>query len=219
MANIIFFGFLFPPFFLTNTAFAKERVKWSVYTSKVNKPIPRLVAAPVATLRTLPSKCVGKDCFDWTTPVDGKPVSLRGAGLFRFLRIEVYTAAFYSPWEAASTEDILGDVPKSLEFRYHHEIKGGDIRKIVDKNLRGNPNVDYKKIQRRLEKLDAYYHDVKPGDRYRVTYIPKQGTFFEFNGKQEIAVPGEDFAGAYFSVWISRYSINQKFRKTLLGLK
>ena len=183
-----------------------------------SRETPRLVAAKVPTLKTLPSKCIGKDCFEWTADVGGKTVPLRGAGLFRYLRADLYSAALYVP-EEIKTTDILADVPKALLFVCHHDIKKEDILRVSDKNLRGNPTVDYKKIQRRLEKLNAFYKTVKDGDYYRILYSPGHGTVVEYNGRERILILGEDFARAYFGMWISKYSINQKFRKELLDLK
>ena len=180
---------------------------------------PRLVAAKVPTLSTLKTKRVGQDDFDWSVEVAGKTLPMRGAGVFHFMHVDVYAAAFYIVESARTPDEVMESVPKALKLVYHYPVKKTDILRVADKNLRGNPTVDYKKIQRRLEKLNEFFIDVKDGDTYLMLYEPGVGTTFVFNGSKKLLVPGDDFAKAYFGIWISKYSVSQKFRKELLGMK
>ena len=71
-------------------------------------------------------------------------------------------------------------------------------------------------LQSRIDDLSALYRDVKPGDRYALTYIPDKGTTLSLNGKSLGSIPGDDFARAVFAIWLGDNPIDQKFRDQLL---
>ena len=69
----------------------------------------------------------------------------------------------------------------------------------------------------RLERFNATYRNVKPGDSYTLTYVPRAGTTLRLNGSALITVPGHDFAAAYFRIWLGDKPINDSLRDALLG--
>jgi len=66
--------------------------------------------------------------------------------------------------------------------------------------------------------FNRLYRNVRPGDRYAITYIPGKGTTLELNGKVEGTVEGELFSKALFSIWIGKNPIDRDFRKKIMGL-
>ena len=69
----------------------------------------------------------------------------------------------------------------------------------------------------RLAKLNRAYVDVKPGDRYTLTYVPGKGTTLRLNGNPLVTVEGADFATAYFRIWLGEDPISPQLRDLLLG--
>jgi hypothetical protein len=63
------------------------------------------------------------------------------------------------------------------------------------------------------------YEDVKPGDRYSLTYIPGKGTKLALNGEHKGTIEGSEFAAALFSIWLGNKPIDKTFKKQILGLK
>ena len=47
----------------------------------------------------------------------------------------------------------------------------------------------------------------------------KGKTFLYYKGNLRAQIDGADFASAYFGIWLSEYSISQKLRKDLLGIR
>jgi acyl-CoA synthetase (AMP-forming)/AMP-acid ligase II len=72
------------------------------------------------------------------------------------------------------------------------------------------------RIQSRIERINAAYRDVKPGDRYSLTYLPGRGTELALNGKPLIVIEGADFAAAYFGIWLGREPIDENLKRDLL---
>jgi hypothetical protein len=88
-------------------------------------------------------------------------------GLLRYkLFIKAYVAALYLG-DGAAAGDVLADVPKRIERSYFWGIRDSDFGTAGDQILA--QNVDGKTfaaLRPRLDRINALYRDVRPGDRY-----------------------------------------------------
>lgn len=155
--------------------------------------------------------------FADTVTIGGTPVPLRNAALLRYLKfIKAYVAALYLP-EGVKSEEVLSDVPKRLEINYLVSIKGPDFGKGAEPTLKLNQTpAELAKLRSRIDRINAIYKDVKPGDRYALTYLPGRGTELALNGTPLTVIEGADFAAAYFGIWLGRDSIDDKLKRDLL---
>ncbi len=149
--------------------------------------------------------------------VESTPLQLHNAALLRYLLfIKAYVAALYLP-EGVPASRALDNIPKRLEISYLVPIQGSDFGKgaapVLERNLTPRQLAG---IRERVERLNASYRDVKPGDRYSLTYRPGQGTELALNGSPLITIEGEDFAAAYFGIWLGRDPIDEKLKRDLL---
>jgi hypothetical protein len=149
--------------------------------------------------------------------IAGESVPLRNAALLRYLRfIKVYVAALYLP-ASIPGDDVLSDVPKRLEIAYLVAFSKDDFAKgaapVLERNLTAT---ELAAVQERIDRLNAAYQDVQPGDRYALTYAPGEGTELTLNGAPLITIEGADFAAAYFGVWLGREPIDDKLKRDLL---
>ena len=133
--------------------------------------------------------------------------------------IKAYVGGLYLP-EEISPDDALSEVPKRLEVEYFQSIKGEDFgpvtRKMIAKNV---DDQTLRRLQPKIEYHNSLYEDVKPGDRYSLTYTPGKGTELALNGKPKGIIEGSEFAAALFSIWIGPNPIDKKFKKQILGLR
>jgi len=155
--------------------------------------------------------------FADSTTIGGKPVPLRNAALLRYLKfIKAYVAALYLP-EGVKADDVLADVPKRLELSYLVSIKGPDFHKGAAPVLERNQTpAELARLRGRIDRINAAYKDVTPGDRYSLTYLPGRGTELALNGTPLIVIEGADFAAAYFGIWLGREPIDEKLKRDLL---
>jgi len=156
--------------------------------------------------------------FQESVSIDNKQIPIRGAALLRWLKIfKVYVAALYLP-ENGSPHDVLADIPKRLEISYLVSIPGPDFGKGAEAILeRNNSPSEMARLRSRIDKLNAVYRDVKPGDRYALTYVPGQGTELSYNGRPLITIEGADFAAAYFGIWLGKDPIDLEMRSRLIN--
>ena len=155
--------------------------------------------------------------FADSVSIGRKPVPLHNAALLRYLKlIKAYVAALYLP-EGVAAENVLSDVPKRLELNYLVSIKGPDFGKGAEPTLKLNQTpAELARLRSRIDRINAIYRDVKPGDRYALTYLPGRGTELALNGTPLVVIEGADFASAYFGIWLGRDSIDDKLKRDLL---
>ena len=178
----------------------------AIFLTSLNMQSPRAYALTVENVTFADSVTIG-----------GTPVPLRNAALLRYLKfIKAYVAALYLP-EGVTPENVLADVPKRLEINYLVSIKGPDFGKGAEPTLKLNQTpAELAKLRSRIDRINAIYQDVKPGDRYALTYLPGRGTELALNGTPLTVIEGADFAAAYFGIWLGRNSIDDRLKRDLL---
>lgn len=156
--------------------------------------------------------------FDPYHEEDDVRIPLQGTALFRYMGIfKAYVGAIYHE-ENLALEEILGDRPKRLEVEYFHAIKGSDFGPVTDKFIARNLDAAaLARIRPQITYHNALYRDVRPGDRYALTYIPGRGTELSLNGERLGVIPGAEFASALFAMWLGDNSMDDDFKRQLLG--
>ena len=140
---------------------------------------------------------------------------LRCVGLLRYkLFIKAYVAALYLG-DGTAPDDVLADVPKRLEINYFWSINATDFGRAGDEILKRNvDDGTFVTLLPRLDRINAWYRDVKPGDRYSLTYLPGVGTQLALNGTEIGVIDGADFGKAYFQIWLGDKPIDADFRES-----
>jgi hypothetical protein len=146
------------------------------------------------------------------------PMVLNGVGLKRvYAVVKVSVAALYLG-EGVNPSRVLTDVPKRLEIEYFHAISAQDFVKLTRKLLKKNVDkATLKNLRPRIDRLNTLYRDVKPGDRYALTYLPGRGTALALNGTEIGVIEGEDFSAAVFSMWLGPRPLSNSLKGELLG--
>lgn len=157
--------------------------------------------------------------FGAVREVHGKPVSLKGTGLITYLGIfKLSVAGFYLP-QGIPADLALTDVARRLELEYLHAIRKEDFAESTRVWIRKNTSeAAFARLRPRIERFNAFYEDVSPGDRYTLTYDPAVGTTLFLNGEEKGRIEGAEFSAALFSIWIGRKPLSDKLRADLLGL-
>lgn len=164
-----------------------------------------------------PARTIEGVTFAETYRGSGVDLSLNCAALLRYMVfIKAYVVGLYLPANVGAA-DVLKDVPKRLEIEYFHAISGKDFGPAGEKVLAQNVDAaTLERLQPQLKQIDQLYKDVKPGDRYSLTYIPGQGTELALNGSRQGVIEGADFAAAYFAIWLGKEPIDTGTRAALL---
>ena len=143
---------------------------------------------------------------------------LNDVGLMRYRYvIKAYVAALYLG-DGARADDVLADVPKRLEIEYFYAIKAPGFANATNEGIAANASAaTVATLRPRIDALNAMYRDVRPGDRYTLTYVPGTGTELALNGTSLGTVAGADFAAAVFAIWLGPNAIDGSLKAQLLG--
>lgn len=176
------------------------------------------VDARVAERRGPDTQCRRGVCFYEVTPIGGEEVPLAGLGHLTFWGFSVYTAAFYADLETIQAGDYIDAGRTRLVLVYSRSISRDDFIKSTRKALEKNPDVDMEALADRIERLNAMYVDVERGDYYEITYTAGGETEISLNGEVRGTFEGEDFALAFFGIWLGEEPLSDKLREELLGI-
>ncbi len=175
-----------------------------------------MMAVLLAPAATRSAEIEGVEFEEQVTAGD-RVLALPSVGLLRYrILFKGYVAALYLE-EGIPPEEVLEDVPKRLELEYFWSIAGDKFGPVAEEAM--ERNLDARSLERlrsRVETLHQKYQDVEPGDRYSLTYLPGEGTELAKNGVPLALVPGEDFARAYFGIWLGEDPLDRDLRDQLL---
>ena len=147
---------------------------------------------------------------------------LHGTGLLRYgVIIKGYVAALYLAEafdEEVTPTSVLGDVPRHLEIEYFWAIPAEFFAQATVEGIAQNTDrKTFDGLRDRIERLNAMYEDVEPGDRYGLTYMPGVGTELSRNGRSLGVIEGADFSSALFSIWLGDRALDDSLRRQLLA--
>lgn len=150
--------------------------------------------------------------------VEGKTLTLNGAGLRTKLMFKVYVAGLYleSPSRDAAAI-VAADQVKRMALSILRSLKGSQVSEAIQEGFEKNSKAQMPKLQARLADLEKMIPDVAKGDVIALTYVPGKGTVVSVSGAEKGIVPGKDFADALFSVWLGANPVQEDLKAKLLG--
>jgi hypothetical protein len=171
----------------------------------------------LATVRPSLAAEIESVTFADQSQVHNVTLHLNCTGLLRYLTfIKGYVAALYLG-DGVRPDDVLSDVSKRLEIDYFYSIKAHGFANATDQGMAANADPDnIARLRSRIDQLNAWYEDVKPGDRYSLTYLPGIGTELALNGQSKGTIPGADFAAALFGIWLGPKPLDVSLKSQLL---
>ena len=155
--------------------------------------------------------------FSDRVSLGGTPLELQGLALLRYKVIfKGYVAALYLQ-DAADSQRVLEDVPRQLEIEYFWSIPASAFADATVDGIRKNVGPSrFRALEPEIARFSALYRDVRPGDRYQVSYRPGRGTELALNGQPLGLIPGADFASALFAIWLGDEPFSQSLKDQLL---
>lgn len=169
--------------------------------------------------------CLALHTYSWAAGApsdkldeDGARFELIGSTTFRWMSIiKVYDARLHLGAGEPPTK-VFADIPVRLQLTYHRGFTAAEIVQGGDTLLARNVKAEtLAALRERLELINRAYRDVREGDSYTLTYVPGKGTTLRLNGSPLVTIPGQDFAAAYFRIWLGDDPISESMRDALLG--
>jgi hypothetical protein len=141
---------------------------------------------------------------------------VQGEGTLHMYGFHIYDAKLYVGPTGLSSKQLTAR-PFALDIEYARAFKGVTIAK------KGREQMDDLKIASKAQtaqweqQLDRIFPDVQPGDHVIGVFVPQRGTTFYADDKMLGMIPGDDFARAFFSIWLDPRTSAPALRNDLLA--
>lgn len=164
------------------------------------------------------AKMVDGISFESAYNDEGRVMDLQGIGVKKFVFMKIFVAGFYLDKDV-DTENVLDDVSKRIQITYFRPVTGKRLAKYIRERMKiSMTESEFEKVTDRIDRMDQFYVDLKPGDIFSMSYVPDRGTKFEFNSNLLGIIEGADFGKGIFSTWIGDEPFDKSVRRQVLGL-
>jgi len=156
---------------------------------------------------------------DFPAQLQGQSPALerKSQAILNYLWMDVYAAAFYSEPSISAQAAVSALSPQKLELYYFREIPRTDVIKAANTALeRQQPTETLKRLRKELDRLHASYQDIKPGDRYDLSWDKADGMNVTRNGVVIFASTDAELAKIYFGIWLAPEGLSTDLREALL---
>ncbi|MEZ5584978.1 MAG: chalcone isomerase family protein [Candidatus Competibacteraceae bacterium] len=167
----------------------------------------------------LAKECQGVQ-FPDRVQVGNTALALNGLGLREatLFKVNVYVAALYLENPSTDPETILkSNQSKQLTLQFLRDVGREDISKAWSEGFATSSGNALPALEERINTLNGWMKDIAKGDRLTFTYQPDTGLRVEVGGATHGPIQGEDFARAFFAIWLGDKPPNAGLKTGLLG--
>jgi chalcone isomerase-like protein len=165
----------------------------------------------------------GKECkgvnFPDQVQVAGSALVLNGLGLRQatVFKVNVYVGALYVAKTSNDANAILAsNTPKEMALQFVRNVGAEDIVKGWNEAFEKNAKAELPALKDRIAMLNGWMTDMKSGDKLTFISTPGTGVQVDVNGTVKGTIKGDDFAKAFFSIWLGDPP-NPELKSGLLG--
>jgi len=181
--------------------------------------LPVLVFATLGAGVGEAKECKGVN-FPDQAQVEGSSLILNGLGLRQatMMKVNVYVAALYVTKTSTDPKALLGsNEPSELILQFVRSVGAEDLRKGWSEGFEKNSKDQLPALKDRIAMLNGWMGDVKTGERLTFIHKPGAGLQVDVNGAVKGTVKGDDFAKAFFAIWLGGDPPNPEIKAGILG--
>jgi len=167
----------------------------------------------------VPAAEVGGVPFPDTATAGGKDLVLNGVGLREKLWIDVYVAGLYLERKTSDPLEVLSSTQvKHLRMRFvYKKVTAKQLADAWSEGFAANAGASAAALRPKLDELGSWMVDVARGDEMTFTTVPGQGLEVQVRGQTKGRIEGDDFARAFWSIFLGDRPPTEKLKKGLLG--
>jgi hypothetical protein len=178
-----------------------------------------LFAALGASASADAAQCGGVRMADQIT-VDGTTLVLNGMGVREatVFNVDVYVAGLYVEHRGTDSGALArAQERKRLVLHFVRDVTREDITNAFSEGFRHTAGGNLGALQPRINRLNGWMTNMANGGELTFTYIPGTGLRVHVGSSARGFIDGEDFATAFFSIWLGSQPPNAGLRRGLLG--
>ncbi|CUH52327.1 chalcone isomerase family protein [Shimia marina] len=155
----------------------------------------------------------GPDAAPEVRSLLGAPQAV-GAGQFRYLGLKVYDAQMFAPQGQGFEEEGL----YALEIEYARKIRRAVLLRasLSEMERIEGARSDHAEI---MQKLEACYRDIRPGDRIVAAPEASDALKFWVNGTRTCTLRHRDIRDRYMAIWLSDKARDRQFAQQVMAAR
>ena len=102
-------------------------------------------------------------------------------------------------------------------LHFLHNASDDDLTKAWEEGCAHNANEQLAALHERIERLKGWMAALQSGQRLTFLHKPGAGMQVDVNGTVQGTITGDDFATAFFSIWLGAHPPNPGLKSGLLG--
>jgi hypothetical protein len=155
-----------------------------------------------------------------TTTVEGKSLTLNGAGIRKKFIIKVYVGGLYVEAPAHGMDPIVsGNQAWSVHMHFLRNVEKDKIVGAFREGFANNSASRMGQLTAGLDKISAALRDLRTGDELVVSYAPGRGTTVGIAGTATVSIEGKVFADALLANWLGAVPADAGLKAAMLGGK
>lgn len=177
--------------------------------------ITGLLGAPMAIASD--ADLLKKADFPAKLAANSPALERKNEAILTYLWADVYAAAFYAQPNVTARQAFAAQSAQKLELYYFREIDRSDVIKAANNTLEQQQSKEVlARLRPEIDRLHNSYQNIKPGDRYDLSWDDMDGLTLALNRKIVFASPDRELAKAYFGLWLAPDGLSDTLRKSLL---
>ncbi len=153
--------------------------------------------------------------------VDGKELTLNGAGLREKIVFDLYVGGLYTMKKSSDGDKLVNaDEHMAITLDIVSKLVTQDNMKesITEGFFESTSKKERKAIQSRIDRFIGFFNEeIVEGNEFQISYVPGKGTMAHKNGKLLGTIEGLDFKKGLFGIWLGEYPADKDLKKGLLG--
>ena len=187
-------------------------------------PASGSAALLVALGMAIAGSAAARDCdgvsFPQQIQAHGETLTLNGLGLRKatIFGIKVYVGALYVAHPTGDAAAILNSQQAAeVELRFVFHVTAGQLRDAWQEGFQKSAGAELPQLQSRIAQLNGWMQSVGSGQRMTFLRIPGVGIQYSLDGAVKGTISGDDFAKAFFAIWLGSSPPSPELRAGLLG--
>ena len=151
--------------------------------------------------------------------VEGKELSLNGAGVRTKFFFDIYVGALYLASPTTNAEAaIAGNLPKRVTMDIlYDEVESQKLTDGWTEGFKKNQSEKvFKDLQPRLKSFNAMFSDAHPGDQFVFDFLTDGSTKVTLKGQQAGVIEGVDFQQALLAIWLGKKPADKDLKNAML---
>lgn len=181
--------------------------------------IVALFLVAFTTLSMNAQKTVSGVKVDDKLSLEGKDLTLNGAGLREKMWIDLYVGSLYVTKKSTNAQDII-DSKDAAAIKLNivsGMITSDKMISAVNEGFENSTNKNTAPLKAKIDKFKGFFKEkINKGDSFIIMFDGKETIVYK-NGSKKGSIEGHDFKKALFGIWLGKKPADDDLKDGMLG--